>query len=95
MRMRGLIALLCTVLLQASSNAASLSDSAIRQLLVEQSIARYPGNCPCPYFVDRAGRRCGARSAHSKQGGYAPLCFPADVTNEMIEEFKRAAARSG
>jgi hypothetical protein len=95
MRMRGLIALLCTVLLQNTLHAADLPDSAIRELLIKQSIAAYPGNCPCPYFLDRAGRRCGARSAHSKQGGYAPLCFPGDVTKEMIEEFKRAAARSG
>jgi hypothetical protein len=49
------------------------------QRAIRQSIATYSGSCPCPYNVDRAGRRCGARSAHSKPGGAAPLCYAADV----------------
>lgn len=36
-----------------------LSDSQIRQRIVADSLASYPGNCPCPYNTDRAGRRCG------------------------------------
>jgi hypothetical protein len=54
------------VLALGSAQAAELSDARIRELLIQQSIANYPGNCPCPYNVDRAGRRCGARSAYSK-----------------------------
>jgi len=61
---------------QAASSAGSDSDT---QRAIRQSIAAYSGSCPCPYSVDRAGRRCGARSAYSKPGGAAPLCFPADV----------------
>lgn len=30
----------------------------------------YTGNCPTPESLDSAGRRCGARSAASKPGGY-------------------------
>ncbi|HEX8365272.1 MAG TPA: hypothetical protein VF603_08320 [Allosphingosinicella sp.] len=60
------------------------TDAQIRQRLIRQSIAAYPGSCPCPYSVDRAGRRCGARSAYSRPGGYAPLCYPSDITPAMI-----------
>ena len=31
--------------------------------------------CDCPYDIDRAGRRCGRRSAYSKPGGRAPVCY--------------------
>ncbi len=30
----------------------------------------YTGNCPTPESIDAAGRRCGARSAASRPGGY-------------------------
>lgn len=69
--------------------AAELSDNEIRQILIEQSIAAYPGNCPCPYNLDRAGRKCGARSAYSKQGRYGPLCYPNDVTDEMVKKSRK------
>jgi hypothetical protein len=60
---------------------AKLSDAQIRQRIVQESIDSYPGNCPCPYNTDRAGRRCGKRSAYSRPGGYAPKCFPSDVSD--------------
>ena len=69
---------------------AQISDAEIRQQLIAQSIAAYPGTCPCPYFADRAGRSCGARSAWSRAGGYVPLCYPADVSNEAVEKFRRS-----
>ncbi len=71
--------------------AAELSDVQIREALIKQSIAAYPGNCPCPYSHDRAGRRCGARSAYSKPGGRAPICYPTDVTAEMIRGYRSAS----
>jgi hypothetical protein len=69
--------------------AADVSDEAIRDLIIRQSIATYPGNCPCPYNLDRAGRRCGARSAYSKPGGRAPLCYPGDVSDEMVAKYRK------
>ena len=59
-------------------------DAAIKQILIQESIARYPGNCPCPYSVDRAGRRCGKRSAYSRLGGASPLCYPSDITDDKV-----------
>src|SRR5258708_621274 len=34
----------------------------------------YAGNCACPYDLDSAGHRCGARSAYSRSGGASPHC---------------------
>lgn len=63
-----------------------LSDAEIRRILIQQSIASYRGSCPCPYSIDRAGRRCGGRSAYSPPGGASPLCYESDVTDAMVEE---------
>lgn len=82
------------VLISLSSSVAlakePLSDAQIKKILIQQSLDSYPGNCPCPYNTDRAGRSCGRRSAYSKPGGYAPLCYPDDVTPEMVEEYRKS-----
>lgn len=59
-------------------------NSEIRRYLIAESLAAYPGNCPCPYNVDRAGRQCGRRSAHSRAGGYSPLCYERDVSDAQV-----------
>lgn len=61
--------------------------SEIVQLIIARSINSYSGSCPCPYNVDRGGRRCGGRSAYSKPGGASPICFESDVTEGMIQPF--------
>lgn len=83
-----LIAGLLYLTLPIAATATELSDAEIQQALIERSSALYSGNCPCPYNRDRAGRQCGKRSAYSKQGGYTPLCYPADVTPEMVASFR-------
>lgn len=70
----------------------ALSDAQVRQVLIRQSIASYPGNCPCPYNSASNGSSCGKRSAWSRGGGYSPLCYADDVTKEMIATY-RAASR--
>ena len=69
--------------------STGLPDAAIAALLIKASIANYSGSCACPYQSDRAGRSCGRRSAHSKPGGNAPLCFEDDVTPAMIASYRR------
>jgi hypothetical protein len=59
----------------------------LKDRLIAESIARYPGNCACPYNRDARGRSCGKRSAWNKPDGYSPLCFPEDVTADMVREF--------
>lgn len=65
-----------------------LTDAQIKQLLIDESIAAYSGNCPCPYNTDRRGRSCGLRSAYSREGGEAPLCYPKDVSAEMVKAYR-------
>ena len=69
-----------------------LSDAKIKAAIIRESQAGYSGSCPCPDNVDRAGRRCGKRSAYLKPGGASPLCYPADVTAEMIRKYKSGTA---
>ncbi len=64
------------------------SVASIKRLLIKRSHAYYPGNCPCPYNTDRAGRRCGKRSAYSRPGGRSPLCYNRDVTTAMIRNYR-------
>jgi hypothetical protein len=68
---------------------AALSDAQIKQRIIQESIDSYPGNCPCPYNTDRAGRRCGARSAYNRPGGYAPKCFASDVLAAEVAAYRR------
>lgn len=67
-----------------------MSDNQIAEAIIARSVASYGGRCPCPWNTDRAGRRCGKRSAYSRPGGAAPLCFREDVTAGMIEKFRRS-----
>lgn len=82
-------ALAAALLVLGGTAAFAQSDAEIRQRIVRQSIAAYPGPCACPYNTDRAGRSCGRRSAYSRPGGFAPLCYPADVSSEEVEAWRR------
>lgn len=69
--------------------------SQAKQNLIRQSIAAYPGSCPCPFSRDRAGRRCGGRSAWSRPGGYSPMCYESDISPARLESYlarRRGAA---
>ena len=79
---------LLLVLAGSAANAKTLTDAQIRKILIEESIASYPGNCPCPYNTARNGSRCGGRSAWSRPGGAAPLCYPKDVSDEMVRAYR-------
>jgi len=72
----------------AYGSSPALSDAQVKRALIEQSIAGYPGNCPCPYNSARNGSSCGKRSAWSRGGGYAPLCYPADITKDMVSSYR-------
>lgn len=64
------------------------TDAEVKKLVMRDSISRYLGNCPCPYSIDRAGRRCGSRSAYSKPSGASPLCYDRDVTPQMVKAYR-------
>lgn len=64
-----------------------LSSARVRQLIIAESLRSYGGSCPCPYNVDRAGRRCGGRSAYSRPGGASPVCYASDVSDADVEHY--------
>lgn len=67
---------------------APQSDAQIKQQIIKQSIASYPGNCACPYNSASNGSSCGRRSAYSRGGGYAPLCYPSDVSAAAVKAYR-------
>ena len=58
----------------------SISKAKSPEEMIKESIANYPGKCPCPYSIMSNGKKCGKRSAYSKPGGYEPLCYVSDIT---------------
>jgi hypothetical protein len=68
---------------------AAPSDDEVRQFIIQESIASYPGNCPCPYNRAANGSKCGKRSAWSRAGGYSPICYPEKVTQQLIDEWRQ------
>ncbi len=76
------------VTFHAPVGAQKLSDAAIRQKIIKASIAAYPGNCPCPYNSASNGSRCGGRSAYSRGGGYAPICYASDVSAAEVKAYR-------
>jgi len=89
MRLMLLFAAAAIVGVPAVTHAAD-TDAQIRQKIIRASITSYPGTCPCPYNVMRNGRSCGGRSAYSRPGGYAPKCYPNDVSAAEVEEYRRS-----
>lgn len=73
----------------SSANAKpKLSDSVVKQRIIKQSVAAYPGNCACPYNSASNGSSCGRRSAWSRGGGYAPMCYASDVSKADISRWR-------
>ena len=80
--------LLFVILVSMVGLVQAATNNEIKQELIRQSISSYSGSCPCPYNSARNGSRCGGRSAYSRPGGYSPLCYPSDVTNDMIMKYR-------
>ena len=86
--MKRLLAAIAMTALGTSPAYARETDAQIKQHIIDESIASYRGSCPCPYNTDRAGHRCGARSAYSRPGGYSPKCFPGDVSAAEVAAYR-------
>jgi hypothetical protein len=72
--------------------AHGLTDTQIRQQIIQESVSAYLATghpCACPYNSARNGSSCGGRSAYSRPGGAAPLCYSSDVTDGMVADWKR------
>ena len=73
----------------ASSARPPASDGDVKKQIIAESISAYPGKCPCPYHAARNGSACGARSAWSRKGGYAPLCYEREISSEMVQKWRQ------
>lgn len=95
MRCRTLLPLMVLMVGMLSGNTAqakknALSDDEVKQQIIDDSIAGYPGTCACPFNSARNGSSCGRRSAWSKAGGYTPTCYKKEVTKQMVTEWRQS-----
>ena len=84
------ISLVLAMPMTTLAKGTNKTDAQIAQILIDQSISRYSGPCPCPYNTARNGSKCGKRSAYSKPEGASPLCYKSDVTAKMIERYRNS-----
>ncbi|MCG8154784.1 hypothetical protein JMY81_03380 [Brenneria goodwinii] len=70
-----------------------ISDEQVKELIIQESISSYPGRCPCPCNVARNGSQCGKRSAWSRAGGYAPICYKSEISTQMMAEWRQQKER--
>ena len=65
-------------------------DDEIRRRLIEDSLARFQGYCPCPYSYDR-GQQCADKSAYSQRSTHPNdlYCYPHDVPYWEIVNYRR------
>ncbi len=73
----------------------ALKEAAVVAAVIAASRAAYLGTgkpCACPDNVTRNGQACGLRSAHSRPGGFKPLCYPTDVSAPVIERWRSTGA---
>lgn len=80
-------------LAMAGQAKPKMTTAQVKKAIIRQSIARYPGSCPCPYSVTRSGSRCGRRSAYSKPGGYSPKCYARDVSGRDVRIWRTRHAK--
>lgn len=93
--MRATSRILAIVALLLSSVAVAkepLTDAQVREAIIKESVAAYLATghpCACPYNAARNGSRCGGRSAYSRPGGASPLCYPKDISDGMVADWRR------
>ncbi|WP_402718957.1 hypothetical protein [Janthinobacterium rivuli] len=68
------------------------AEAKVKQQIIAESIAAYPGRCPCPYNAAKNGSACGGRSAWSRKGGYAPICYEREISSEMVRKWREGNA---
>ncbi|ATM06790.1 MULTISPECIES: hypothetical protein [Raoultella] len=82
-----LVAVFVFVSEMAIAKSNQLSDDQVKQRIIDDSIASYPGTCACPFNTARNGSSCGRRSAWSKAGGASPICYKKEISKAMIKEW--------
>ena len=73
---------------KAHPDHKTMAEYAVVAFLMAASVFGYKGNCACPHYRDARGSACGGRSAYVKPNGAKPLCYPTDVTPQMLNAFR-------
>ena len=85
----GFVSLLLTLTsFSASAETRAVSEADIWSMIIRDSIVSYAHSCPCPYSADRSGRRCGDRSAYTRLGAAALMCYPQDIPDAEIARYR-------
>ena len=71
-----------------AAEAQRWSDDDLRKRIIEESIARFGRDCPCPYSYAWNGRQCAGDSAYMKRTADAPYCYPQDVPPIEMRRFR-------
>lgn len=87
------ILLISTLSIQTSSAYDNTEITTAKRKMIDESIAKYSGNCPCPYNSAANGSVCGRRSAYNRPGGAAPVCYEADISDAQAAEWLRRNKR--
>lgn len=86
------ISLVAALILAASPawTRVPQSDAEIAGAIIQECAAIYHASrpCACPEDHARNGSRCGKRSAYSRPGGAAPLCYVSDVSAGEIADYR-------
>ena len=72
---------------QQERQPVRVSDIDVWNMIIRDSIASYGHVCPCPYSENRAGSRCGTRSAYSRVRG-SVTCFPNDISDAAVARYR-------
>lgn len=88
-RLEGWI-VLAALLLAAPAIAQRYSEEDIKRAVIEDSLKDFAGiECPCPYSNTWNNRPCAGKSRYEQSGSQRPVCYAADVSPYMVEEYRR------
>lgn len=65
-----------------------MNDDEARRIIIDESIRRWNGECPCPYSYAWNGKQCAENSAYMKRTPYAPYCYPQDVPPSVVYRYR-------
>ena len=88
MKLLNTIAMLGGLLLGGAALAGDMTDGQVRERIVEESADAHAGSCACPEDYDAVGRACGARSAQGKPGGDKVVCYPHEISDQQVREYR-------
>ena len=77
----------------AFAQRAALADAQVRDAIIRDSVNAYLATghpCACPDNTMRNGHQCGNVSAYVRPGGASPLCYPKDVSDRMVAQWRQS-----